>query len=184
MQPFSLHRIAQADSVQIIPLFWAVHLAFPDPTTQSAYLAYNLKSYSADTSASRSGQQPVFTEEGRAPGTHHWKGTLVMYRRGLAVLIILVAVHTVAFAQDYQKVIEVVQRMEATSHGDDRQQEQARKNAAGQLRSEIAGGESLAGAAEPMSHEAAVPSKDPVARLQNRQSPFRRRQDRSEGLRA
>jgi carbonic anhydrase len=107
-----------------------------------------------------------FTEEDRAPGTHQWKGTLVIHRRGLAVLITLAAVHTAAFTQDYQKVIEIAQRMEQRLTQMIANQERARRNAAGQLRTVSGGEQVLPETTEPMSHEEAAPSKDPIVRLQ------------------
>lgn len=88
-----------------------------------------------------------------------------MLRRGLAVLIMIAAVHTVASAQDYRKVIEIVQRMEDRLTKMLAEEERARKAAVSQLRSEFSGaqpGSAQDGAAP--SHGPAATS-DPVARL-------------------
>lgn len=93
-----------------------------------------------------------------------------MVRRGLAVLIIVAAVHTVASAQDYRKVIEIVQRMEDRLSKMLAEEERARKGAVNQLRSEL----SSAQPGSPqtpavVSHGSAEPpmSKDPVTRLRD-----------------
>ena len=93
-----------------------------------------------------------------------------MYRRGLAVLIIFASVHTVAFTQDYRKVIEVVQRMEERLTKMLAEEERARKTAVNQLRSDLTGTQPGAvQTAAPASHDAAEAgvSRDPLTRLQN-----------------
>lgn len=93
-----------------------------------------------------------------------------MVRRGFAVLIILAAMQTVASAQDYRKVIEIVQRMEGRLTKMLAEEERSRKDAVNQLRSESNG--SSAGSAQGAAitaHDGAesAAGKDPVARLMN-----------------
>ncbi|CAG0959001.1 partial Carbonic anhydrase 2 [Anaerolineae bacterium] len=91
-----------------------------------------------------------------------------MGRRGLAVLIMVAVVHTAAGAQDYRKVIDIVQRMEERLTKMLAEEERARKAAVNQLRSELSAtqpGSVQTGATashEPGGHAV---SNDPVARL-------------------
>lgn len=90
-------------------------------------------------------------------------------RRGLVVIFTLIAFHTVVFAQDYQKMIDLAQRMEQRL-ARMLAEERARKAGGNQLRAEP--GEAQPGSMQepdPAMHGAAAVavSKDPVQRLQN-----------------